>query len=65
MKLLRSITKADYQEIEVEEQFMFFKWRRVYRLVDGVPFRYIKPNNYITLGLYSSLTIKPYFKIKL
>ncbi|NQY42635.1 MAG: hypothetical protein HRT87_04740 [Legionellales bacterium] len=65
MRLLKSIIKEDYHEIEVEKCFLFWKWTVKYRLIKGNVFRFKGPNIYIDTGLHEHLTMRKYFDIKL
>jgi len=65
MKLLRSEQNDDFQEIEVERNYIFWKSRTVYRKYDNSIFSYEPPNNFYLIGTFERLDVRELFKIKL
>lgn len=63
MKLLRKFWNYDYYEIEVEDSFLMFKWRKIYRKRDGVIMRYKHPDKYYDLGIGEYIFVKELFSM--
>lgn len=63
MTLIRNEYINDCIEIEVEYSFLFFKYRRCYRLKDGAIMRYEHPNKYYDLGFEEYFEVKQLFKM--
>ena len=64
MKVLKNTKTEKYHEIEVEKQFLFFKWKVKYRIVGNSVFRFKEPNDYKELDVFEAISLINYFKIK-
>jgi hypothetical protein len=53
------------KEIEIENSFLFFKWREKYRKFDQTIFKYKEPDNYYEVGWYTKIKINDLFEIKI
>lgn len=62
MKLLRSEKTEKYHEIEIENSFLFLKWRTVYRKSNGSILRFKDPDKYFPIGLSEYCDIIGLFK---
>ena len=63
MQLIRHHYTFDCTEIEVEYSFLFFKWRKCYRMKDGTILGYKHPNKYYDLGISEYHLAKQLFKM--
>lgn len=46
MRVLSTKYGDNYKEIEIQESFLFFKWRRKYRRYHQTILEYKEPNNF-------------------
>jgi hypothetical protein len=53
------------KEIEIEDSFLFFKWREKYRKFGQTIFKYKEPDNYYEVGWYTKIKINDLFEIKM
>jgi hypothetical protein len=65
MRVIRSERNSEFQEIEVETNYIFWKIRTIYRNYDGSIFKYKFPNNFYLLGTFERYDIREFFRIKL
>lgn len=65
MRLLKNIRTEKYQEIEVENSFLWIKWKTKYRKFDRSIFKFKEPNKYYSLGLLEFSDVHELFNIEL
>jgi hypothetical protein len=63
MKLISNVNCGEYTEIEIEEKFLFFKWRTKYRKYGPTILEFKEPNNYLEVGWHTKVKIYGLFNI--
>ena len=63
MRLLKNEKTATYHEIEVENSFLFMKWKTKYRKINDTVVRFKPPDNYYNIGLFERVDVGPLFDV--
>ncbi len=65
MKIISNTRNEDYQELEIEWKFLWFKWTKKYREIYGTVFIYKEPNEYKEISFWEHRKVILFFILPL